>query len=192
MKQIVLLHGIGGNPGLNWYQYIRKECNSKGHQVFIPQLPDADKPNLRRTYAFLKKTISFTNETILIGHSSGASLALGVLQLLPESTVIEKTILVSGFIDPYLTPELHRYIPRSDYDDLFPDRWDWKKIRKSSRSFVIVHSPSDPFVQMRHPQAISKNVSGELLLIPDAEHFSITSGGEKFKQFPELLEKILE
>ena len=192
MKNALILHGIGGNPGINWYSYIVDQAKKIGYQVSVPQLPSSDKPDLNLTYKFLERAYVFDNDTVLIGHSSGASLALGILQLLPASIVIRRTILVSGFIDTNLTLELHKYIPKSDYHKLFPQEWDWEKIKQSSGDFIIFYSLSDPFVQSRHAETMKEKLSGTLIEIPNALHFSVTSGGERFKQFPELLEKILE
>lgn len=188
MKNVLILHGIGGNPTLNWYQYIARKAREKGYTTYIPQLPSSDKPNIDLTYEFLAKAFTFDKETVIIGHSSGASLALGILQKFPKDTVIKKTILVSGFIDANLTPQLHMYIPRSDYDNLFPKSWDWEKIRGTSIDFIIFYSPSDPFVQLRHAETMKEKLHGKLILIPDVLHFSVTSGGERFREFPELVE----
>lgn len=192
MKNLLLLHGISGNPTLNWYQYVAKKAGEKEYTTCIPQLPSSDKPNLDLAYEFLTKEFTFDKETVLVGHSSGASLALGILQLLPENTVVKRTILVAGFIDPNLTSELHKYISRSDYDNLFPKKWNWDKIRKSSKDFIIFYSLSDPFVQSRHAEMMKEKLNGTLIEIPSALHFSVTSGGERFKQFRQLLEKIVE
>lgn len=187
MKNALIVHGIGGNPTLNWYQYAAGKAREKGYKTYIPQLPASSKPDLELTYRFVVNKFLFDKETVLIGHSSGASLALGILQKLPDGYVIKRTILVSGFIDPNLTPELHTYIPRADYDNLFPKAWDWEKIRKTSCDFVIFYSPSDPFVQPRHAETMKEKLRGKLVIIPDALHFSVTSGGERFREFPELV-----
>lgn len=188
MKNAIILHGIGGSPKLNWYQFVAKKAREKRYTPHIPQLPLSDKPNLDLTYQFLVKKYAFDKEIVLIGHSSGASLALGILQELPDAIVIKRTILVSGFIDPNLTPELHTYIPRSDYDNLFPKAWDWEKIRRTSGDFIIFYSPSDPFVQMHHAKTMEEKLHGKLVLVPDALHFSVNSGGEWFREFSELVE----
>ncbi len=188
MKNVIILHGIAGSPILNWYQFVAKEAREKGYTTYIPQLPSSDKPDLELTYKFITEKFLFDKETLLIGHSSGASLALGILQKLPDAIVIKMTILVSGFIDPNLTPKLHTYIPRSDYDNLFPKAWDWEKIRRTSGDFIIFYSPSDPFVQPRHFETMREKLHGKLIFIPDALHFSVTSGGERFREFPELVE----
>ena len=188
MKNALIVHGIGGNPTLNWYQYIARKAREKGYITYIPQLPSSNKPDLELTYKFITEKFLFDEETLLIGHSSGASLALGILQKLQEEIVINRTILVSGFIDPNLTPELHTYIARSDYDKLFPKAWDWEKIRRTSGDFIIFYSPSDPFVQMHHAKTMEEKLHGKLVLVPDALHFSVNSGGERFREFSELVE----
>lgn len=190
MKNAIILHGIGGSPMLNWYQFVAKKAKEKGYTTYIPQLPSSSKPDLELTYRFVLNKFLFDKETVLIGHSSGASLALGILQKLPDGLVIKRTILVSGFIDPYLTPRLHTYIPRSDYDKLFPEKWKWEKIRRSSGDFILFYSLSDPFVQPRHSEAMKEKLHGKLILISNALHFSVTSGGERFRKFPELVEYI--
>lgn len=188
MKKALILHGIRGNPMLNWYQYVAKKAKEKGYAIYIPQLPSPSKPDWELTYQAVSKDFVFNPETVLIGHSSGASLALGILQKLPDIVTIKRTILICGFIDPNLTSELHTYIPRSDYDKLFPKKWDWEKIRRTSGDFVIFYSPSDPFVQPRHADTMKEKLTGKLVIIPDALHFSVTSGGERFREFPELVE----
>lgn len=188
MKNAIILHGIGGNPKINWYQFAAMRAREKGYTAFVPQLPSSSKPDLELTYKFITKKFFFNEETLLIGHSSGASLALGILQKLPDTIVIKRTILVSGFIDSNLTPKLHTYIPQSDYDNLFSKAWDWEKIRKTSGDFIIFYSPSDPFVQMRHVKTMEEKLHGKLILISNALHFSVTSGGERFREFSDLVE----
>ncbi|MBI5621011.1 alpha/beta hydrolase [Candidatus Gottesmanbacteria bacterium] len=137
MKNVLILHGIGGNPTLNWYQYVAQKAREIGYTAHVPQLPSSDKPDFELTYDFLVKNFTFDKETVLVGHSSGASLALGILQKLPVSIQIRRVILIAGFIDPFLTDELHKYVKRSDYDKLFPPQWDWRKIRESSGDYII-------------------------------------------------------
>lgn len=187
MKNVLILHGLGGSPKLNWYPYLKTELEKNEFQVVIPQLPEADKPNLNLTYQQLTNQMKFDEDTILVGHSSGASLGLGILQKLPKGTNFKKSIFVAGFIDPFLTDELHTYVPRQNYNNLFPTSWDWEKIKHNCKKFVIFHSQNDPYVQMRHAKVLKERLDGELILVPNGAHFSVNSGGERFKEFPELL-----
>lgn len=187
MKNLVLLHGIGGSPNINWYPYIRSEALKIGYEVYIPQLPDTDRPNLKKIRDLLLQNHHFDHDTVIIGHSSGAVLALGFLQSVNFDFKIKRTVLVSGFIDTNLTDELFKYIKLADYDYLFPDIWNFKKIKNTCTDFIIIHSQSDPFVQMRHAISLKDYLDGNLVVFPHSKHFSVSSGGVKFKKFPKLI-----
>lgn len=192
MKNLLILHGSYGSPDKNWYQYLGKNSQNKGYQVNIPQLPNTDKPNLDETYKFLYDKNLINNETVMVGHSSGATLVLGILQKLPYQLKITKAILVAGLVDAKLTRKLFQVVPKTHYDKLFPVSWDWQKIKNSCDEFIIVHAPNDPYVQLRHAKIIQKQTQGKLVIIQNGSHFSISTGGEKFKKFPELVKMILE
>lgn len=192
MKNVLILHGSYGNPYKNWYQFIKQRAEAKGYTVNIPQLAHIDKLDLEETYKFLVDNSFINDETIIIGHSSGAAYILGILQRLPKKNVVQKAILVAGFVDAELTEKLFESVPKEHYFKLFPKKWDWKKIRSQSKKFIIFQALDDPYVQVRHAETLKEKLNGELILIPGASHFSISTGGERFKEFPELLQKILE
>lgn len=192
MKNLLILHGSYGNPHRNWYQYLRKQAEQKGYLVNIPQLPHTDKPSLEETYNFLLSQDIINSETVMVGHSSGATLILGILQKLAQNLIVNKAILIAGLVDTNLTDELFKVVPKSHYKKLFPQKWDWEKIKKNCRKFVIVHAPDDPYVQLRHAEFLKEKLGGELVIIPHAKHFSINAGGERFREFPELLPYLSE
>ncbi|MBI5620931.1 hypothetical protein HY949_04070 [Candidatus Gottesmanbacteria bacterium] len=43
-------------------------------------------------------------------------------------------------------------------------------------------------MQLRHAQTMQEKLQGRLILISDAQHFSVTFGGERFRKFPELVQ----
>ena len=188
MKNVLILHGSYGNPHKNWYQYVKKHAEEKGYAVNIPQLPHIEELDLEETYKFLLNKNFINSETTIIGHSSGATYILGILQRLPGDLIIQKAILVAGFIDDKLTEKLFKVVPKIHYKKLFPKRWDWRKIRKSCQEFIIFHAPTDPYVQMRHAKILRDILGAKLIVIADGQHFSINTGGEHFKEFPELLD----
>lgn len=188
MKNLLILHGSYVNPNKNWYKYIAKQAKEKGYEVHIPQLPHADKLNLLEVYNFLLDKKYINNETVVIGHSSGATLILGILQRLETDIKIKKAILVAGLVDAHLTDELFKAVPKSHYDNLFPKNWDWEKIKKSCREFVVFHSPTDPYVQMRHAETLKDKLNAKLIIVPDGSHFSVSTGGERYREFPQLVE----
>ena len=53
MKNALILHGTDGTPQDNWFSWLGEELQKKGYQVWVPQLPEADKPNPETYNTFL-------------------------------------------------------------------------------------------------------------------------------------------
>ncbi|MEK7166221.1 MAG: alpha/beta hydrolase [Patescibacteria group bacterium] len=188
MKNLLILHGSYGNPHKNWYQYVGIKAQEKGYVVNIPQLHHIDELDLDKIFQFLLEQNFINSETVIIGHSSGAAYILGILQRLPKDSVIQKAILVAGFVDAHLTKRLFQEVPQKHYFKLFPKRWNWRKIRQNCRKFIIIHSTNDPYIQMRHAKTLQEKLDGKLVIIDGGQHFSVNSGGERFKKFPDILQ----
>lgn len=181
MKNLLILHGTNGSSNENWFPWLRKKLIAKGYKIWVPDLPRADKPNVRRYNDYIFSKWQFDKDSILVGHSSGAVAILGVLQELPENTVIEKSILVAGFVDDLGWEPLN---------ELFLIPFQWDKIKKHSKKFILYHSDNDPYVFLAHGKKLQKFLNAELIVLKGQGHFSLEQGS-KYKQFPELLEKIL-
>lgn len=189
MKNILILHGSHGNPDRNWYRYLESKAKEKGYKVNIPDLGWIEKLDLNKTFNTLFEKGYINSETIIIGHSSGSVVALNILQHTPQSLVINKTILVAGFIDDDLNKELFKIITKLNYSKLFTDKWNWEKIKSGSKEFIFVYSDNDPYVPLKHAQVLYKNLGGKLVLVSGAKHFS-TNTNPKFTEFPEILDFI--
>lgn len=58
MKNILILHGTDGKKTHNWFPWLKEQLKSRGWNVWVPNLPCAERPNLKRYNNFiLKKTI---------------------------------------------------------------------------------------------------------------------------------------
>lgn len=86
MKSALILHGTNNSPQDNWFLWLEKELQQLDYKTWVPQLPQADFPNIKRYNQFLfNSDWEFDEESILIGHSSGAVATLGLLQALPKN-----------------------------------------------------------------------------------------------------------
>lgn len=184
MKNALILHGTSNNPNKHWFPWLKTKLEGHGYTVWIPQLPDADQPNMQKYNSFIFQHWKFSKETVLVGHSSGAAAILGVLQELPSDTVIDKAILVGGFTDDLGMKELTH---------LFNVSLDWPALKKKAKRIILYHSDNDPYVPLRYGEKLKKLLDAELIIMPGQAHFSTTTypEKEKYKKFPELLEKIL-
>ncbi len=47
MKTAIILHGTLGSPGINWFVWLKDQLEKQDITVWLPQLPNAEKPSLR-------------------------------------------------------------------------------------------------------------------------------------------------
>ncbi|MDE2025752.1 MAG: alpha/beta hydrolase [Patescibacteria group bacterium] len=184
MKNALLLHGTNGNPEENWLPWLKKELEQQGWTVVIPSLPHPEKPSIKRYNEYLlNTTLNLGPESYIIGHSSGAVAALGLLQALPKDIVIDTCILVGAFKDDLGWDALH---------ELFDPQLDFEKIKKHAKKFVLIHADNDPYCPLDQAKYLAHKLHGDLIIKPGEKHFSTSTAGEKYKTFPFLLELIFQ
>jgi predicted alpha/beta hydrolase family esterase/HD superfamily phosphohydrolase YqeK len=183
MKKAVILHGTSATPESNWFSWLADELKKQGYAVWLPQLPDADIPNIHTYNNFLLNNTDFVidADTILIGHSSGAVEILSLLQNLPTGSTIGDVYLVSAFTDNLGWDVLY---------GMFLEPYNYEVIKEKARSFTLFHSDNDPYVPLEHAQFIAEKLDATLLVKPGKGHFNVENS-PKYKEFPELLEIII-
>ncbi len=182
MKNALILHGTSSSSEGNWFPWLKKELEERGWKVWVPDLPHADKPSIKRYNEFIfgNKEWKFNKDSVLVGHSSGAVAILGLLQHLPENTIINVCILVSGFKDDLGWPSLK---------ELFDERFDYEFIKKRSRKFILIHSDNDPHVDISHAKFLSEKLGGKLIILKGQGHFNLDSN-VSYKEFPFLFQLV--
>src|SRR3990167_8494541 len=89
MKRIFIVHGWGGYPGEGWFPWLKKELETRGFVVSIPQLPDAENPRIEGWVAKLAETVNVPDEnTYFVGHSIGCPTIAHYLQSLPAGVMV--------------------------------------------------------------------------------------------------------
>lgn len=187
MKNALILHGTNGTSQDNWFPWLATQLNERGYTVWVPDLPGADKPVIERYTEFLtgshfhNEKFNFGPETVIIGHSSGAVAALGLLQALPAETTVSTVICVGAFKDALGWDALKNF---------FTPELEYPRIRKKANKILFIHSENDPYCPMEHAGYLAVQTGGELKIIPHQKHFSIETMGESYREFPALLESI--
>lgn len=151
MKNALILHGTGNNSRGNWFPWLKGELEQRGYEVWSPDLPGADKPSIKRynDYILGNGRWVFNERSVLIGHSSGAVAILGLLQHLPKDAVVDTCILVSSF---------KNNLGSKDFDGLFEEPFDFKKIKKHAKRFIFIHSDNDPYCPLDHAEYLAKGL----------------------------------
>jgi len=185
MKKAVILHGTLGSPVGNWFRWLEKELTEKGVEVWLPELPHAERPSLREWVDFVAANCPFEldNETYLIGHSSGAILALAVAQ--ENQMKLKNLVCVSVFSNEWGESVATRWDPN---ERLFDLRLDWNKIRKNvEQPITLIHSDDDPYIPLEQAEWIAGNLNADLVVLPGQGHFNLEKSS-KYSSFPVLLE----
>ncbi|MFA6530908.1 MAG: alpha/beta fold hydrolase [Candidatus Micrarchaeia archaeon] len=182
MTTFFIFHGTGGHPGENWFPWLKKELESLGHTVIIPQFPTPENQTPETWFEVLDKySDKLTPDTILVAHSLGGAFCLRVLER--SKVKFKAAFIVSAPIGV-------RPIKNWDGDQPFIGHpFNWEKIRNSAGSFVVFHSDNDPYVSLGNGEQLANHLGIQLTFVPNSGHFNASAG---YTKFPLLLEKIKE
>lgn len=180
MKNAILLHGSSSTPNSVWLPSIKKFLEEKGYSVWAPQLHHSDNPDLKEVLPLVLEKGDFNSETIIIGHSSGASLVLAILENIP--TKIKKAVLVAGFA---------RHLPNMAPRLILQNEYDWEKIKNSAENLIFINSDNDPYgcTAQAEGKYMQEHLGGELIITHDG-HMGSEKFNQPYREFP-LLEKLL-
>jgi predicted alpha/beta hydrolase family esterase len=183
MKNAIILHGTLGSPDGNWFRWLKGELEQSGLTVWLPQLPNAEQPSLSKWSAYARANCPFaiTNETLIIGHSSGAILALILAQ--QNEQPVGGVVCVSVFHDNSLQWEPN--------NKLFDVPFVWGDIRAHAKKLLFIHTDNDPYVPLSQAQFVADQCGAEIVVIPGEGHFNLEQSPE-YKAFPGLLRILTE
>ena len=178
--KVIILHGTGSSPDSYWIPYITQNLQHRGYEVIVPVLPNTNNPTLEDSLEAALK-LSYDEETIVIGHSSGAALILSVLENLEVN--IKQAILVAGFFEPLNPP--HK-------EPMVQETYNWKKIKYNCENFIFINSDNDPWgctdeVGIK----LQKKLGGKLVVLRGEGHMGSTKFNQPYKEFPLLLDLII-
>lgn len=172
MKAII----IPGNDNTlitnNWYPYVKDELEKLGVEVIAENMPDPKFARKEIWIPFIKEKLGGEENSILIGHSSGAVATLRYL----EDNKCRFAILVACYYS-HLDDELEK---KSGY---FDEPWKWDQIKNNAEKIVIFASKDDPHIPISEPQLIKEKIGAEYHEYRDEGHFGLNLK----KEFPEMV-----
>lgn len=172
----IIFHGTGGSPDSYWIPYIKQNLKQRGYKVLTPYLLNTDNPNLKESLEVALK-LPYDEDTILIGHSSGASLILSILEHIDSK--VRQAILVAGFFEPLNPPEPEPMVQES---------YDWDKIKSHCSEFVFINSDNDPWgCTDKVGSALKEKLGGKLIISTGQGHMGSTTFNQPYNEFPLLL-----
>jgi predicted alpha/beta hydrolase family esterase len=163
IDHVIILHGIGANPFIMWFPWLRLQLEWRGVRVDAPVLPSSFKPNLLAWKKAVRTAFRTAGpSTMVIGHSLGGMLAI---RLLEEGAArrIGCLTLVSAPIARTL--RFDAVIP------FFDSPIDWKKVRSRVKEVRILHAKTDPIVPYDHSVRYGDLLGAKPRIIPKGGHF---------------------
>lgn len=148
--------------------------------MIVPQFPTPNDQNPETWFkVFDKYKKEVDEDTILIGHSLGGTFTLKVLEKL--ETPIKAAYLVAA---PIGIMPIRNYATDKPFLD---HSFDWDKIKKNCKKFVVFHSDDDPFVCIENAESMAKNLNANFIHEKTAEHFNAGAGYTKFEDLLALI-----
>lgn len=186
MKNALILHGAGNNSQGNWFPWLKGELEMRGYHTWTPDLPDSNVPMREKWLGTIfNDAWQFNEESIIIGHSAGATCILRILEQLPDSVKINKAILVGGVVELGTIPDFFPY-----KRDMVTLPFNWEKIKQSANEFIFIASDNDPYqCGIDQARTMASQLGGKVILKEGQGHFNLEVGPQ-YKQFPLLLSLI--
>jgi serine hydrolase len=170
MPKAILIHGNGGcTAGDIWLPWVERELSAAGLDVINRTFPDNVKARARYWLPFLEE-LGADDQTILIGHSSGAVAAMRYAET--------HRLLGSVLVGVCHTDLGDAFEAASGYYDA---PWQWDRIRSNQRWIGIYQSSDDPLIPVAEARFVAAQLKCSYFEHSDRGHF-IDS-----REFPELV-----
>ena len=175
---IIFLHGNGGcTADMHWYTSAEQAFNQAGIETMRETLPDNLVAHEHIWIPHIHDIFQAREQSILIGHSSGAIAALRYA----EQYRIYGSVIVSGYHTD-LGDEIE------NKGGWFDRPWNWSNIRKNQNWIIQYASTDDPCIPIEEPRYVHKQVNSEYYEYQDRGHFT---GHRESCVFPELIDAVL-
>lgn len=157
-----------------WMPWVKAELEKLGLDVIGETFPDSIIAREKYWIPFLKDYLGADENTIIIGHSSGADCAMRFAE--------KYKLLGSVLVSPCYTDLGIELEKQSGY---FDRPWQWDIIKKSQEWIVQFGSKDDPSIPLEEFRHINKMLGTEYHEFEDRGHFF-----ENQDTFPEIVEVI--
>lgn len=176
--KVIFIHGNrGGTAKDQWFPFVKKELEKLGLKVIARNFPDPQLAREKYWLPFLKK-LGADENTILIGHSSGAEAAMRFAE---KNKILGSILVGACYTD--LGDEMEK---KSGY---YNRPWNWSAIKKNQKWIIQFASTDDPYIPISQARHVHKMLNIKYFEYKDQGHF----GHPKPKKtFPEIVKVIKE
>lgn len=175
---IVIIPGNGGShvDTDNWYPWLRDELVKQGYYVTMTDMPDPVAAHMNIWLPHIESELIKDENTIVVGHSSGA---VATLRYLETHRLAGAILIGCNYTDLGFEDEKEA--------GWYEAPWQWEKIKANAGWVVQIHGEDDPYFDTTEPKYIQSKLGSELIVLPNRGHF-MTEQNPVNNQFPEIIE----
>lgn len=161
MEKVVIVHGNGGCTNQEvWIPWVKAELEKNNITVITPTMPDNVEAKASIWLPYLRDKLHCDENTIIIGHSSGAVAAMRYAE---QYKLLGSVLVGACYTDlGYASERISGY-----YD--VP--WHWETIKKNQQWIIQFASSDDPFIPIQEPRYINKQLDTDYYEFTDQGHF---------------------
>ncbi len=187
-KRAFIVHGWDGYPENGWFPWLKKELESRGWEVFVPQLPKPEEPRIAYWVPALAEVVGVPDEqTYFVGHSMGCQTIARYLEGLPEETNVGGAIFVAGFFK-CLTNLDDNELSRSVEAEWLKTPLNFGLVKSHLKNSVAIFSDNDPYVPLDNQEEYRELLGSKVIVEHNADHFSGSTG---MTELPVVLSELL-
>lgn len=178
-KNAIIIHGAFGYPEENWFPWMKENLERLGYEIHVPAFPTPEGQTFDGWLQILRQ-YTLDNETIMIGHSTGA------LFIPPALQALKKSVKAAFLIAPFMHALGHPMFDALN-ESFVAQRWCGKNSQKMAGHFFVYYSDNDPYIPAKESKDFARRLNAKTIEIAGAGHFNSAAG---YIEFPDLLHKI--
>ena len=189
-KRIFIIHGWGGHPEDDWFPWLKRELEGKGFEVYVPQLPQPEKPEIDKWISKISEAVGSPDErTYFLGHSMGCQAIARYLEAPPDGAMVGGAVFVAGFFKGLTN------IGEGAEEKEVEREWldtpiDLSKVKSHLKKSIAVFSDNDPFVPLENQEDFKEKLGSEIIAEHQMGHFSTSD--DKLLELPVALSSLLK
>lgn len=144
MIRAILIHGNGNSkPTDNWFPYLKKELEKLHIKVDALQFPDTELARSSYWLPFLENELKADDDTIIVGHSSGA---IAAMRFAETHRILGSALIGTCYTDLGIEAE-----KLSGY---FDSPWNWENIKKNQNWIIQFAGINDPWIPIQEAHVV--------------------------------------
>lgn len=172
-KRVIIIHCWSGSPEDNWYSWLKKSLEKDGFEVFVPQMPETDEPQIEKWVGKLAQVIGVPDEsTYLVSHSIGGQTIMRYMEKLEDGVKIGGVVFVAGFFHLMDLPNEEFVIARPRLET----KIDLEKVKSHCDKFTAIFSDNDPDVPISDKDIFQQKLDAKIVVEHNKGHFTAGDG----------------